>query len=678
MGKKQSAEQRATWLRDEINRHSYLYHVLDAPEIPDAEYDRLFRELQDLEKAHPELIRPDSPTRRVGEAPVDGFEPAPHRVPMLSLENAFENDEVVSFDRRVRERLGSDDGVEYAVEPKLDGAALSLTYEHGVLVRAATRGDGKTGEDVTHNARTIASIPLRLRGDDVPEVLEVRAEVYMPRAGFEAFNAKARATGDKTFANPRNAAAGSLRQLDPRMTASRPLDMFAYGVGAREGGPQLTTHRETLSQLRDWGLRVCPEADLVVGAEGCLAYHEAIMKRRDDLDYDIDGVVYKVNGLELQDELGFVSRAPRWAIAHKFPAQEQLTVVEGIEWQVGRTGAVTPVARLAPVFVGGVTVSNATLHNFDDLSRKDVRVGDTVIVRRAGDVIPEVVQVMLDRRRKGARRVKLPEVCPVCGSEVLRTEGEVVARCTGGLYCAAQRKEAIRHFASRRALDIEGLGDKLVDQLVERGWVTTPADLFSLTNEQLAGLERLAEKSASKLVASIDRARATSLERFLFALGIREVGEATAASLADYFGALDSLMAASEDDLQKVPDVGPVVASHIHVFFRQSHNLEVIQEMRDRGVHWPEHEGRQHSSDDLPLSDVTIVITGTLENFTRDELKARLQSLGAKVTGSVSKRTSYLIAGASPGSKLAKAEKIGVTIVTEAALSSLLEGERPD
>ena len=672
------AERRAAELREAIDRHSYLYHVLDAPEIPDVEYDRLFRELQELERTHPELVRPDSPTQRVGEAPVDGFDPVPHRVPMLSLDNAFDDEEVLDFDRRVRERLDRDEPIAYAVEPKLDGAAISLTYERGILARAATRGDGRTGEDVTHNARTIASIPLRLRGGGHPEILEVRGEVYMPRAGFEAFNERAREAGEKTFANPRNAAAGSLRQLDPRMTASRPLDMFVYGVGAREGGPELATHRETLAQLRDWGLRVCPEADLVVGAEGCLAYHQSIMVRRDELDYDIDGVVYKVNDLQLQSDLGFVSRAPRWAVAHKFPAQEQLTVVEGIEWQVGRTGAVTPVARLTPVFVGGVTVSNATLHNIDDLNRKDVRVGDTVIVRRAGDVIPEVVQVIGERRKKGARRVKLPKVCPICGSDVLRAEGEAVARCTGGLYCAAQRKEAIRHFASRRAMDIEGLGNKLVDQLVEQGWVTTPADLFSLTPEQLAGLDRMAEKSANKLVAALERARESSLDRFLFALGIREVGETTAASLADHFGSLDRLMAASEEELQEVPDVGPVVASHVNAFFRQSHNLEVIDEMRERGVRWPEHDGLQISRSDLPLADLTVVITGTLDGYTRDELKDRLQALGAKVTGSVSKRTSYLIVGDSPGSKLAKAEKLGVAVLDEAAVGPLLEGRQPD
>ena len=678
MGNTDPAKQRVAELREAIDHHSYLYHVLDAPEIPDVEYDRLFRELQELERAHPELIRPDSPTQRVGEAPVDGFSPAPHRVPMLSLDNAFDDEELLDFDRRVRERLDRDEPVEYAVEPKLDGAALSLIYERGILVRAATRGDGKTGEDVTHNARTIASIPLRLRGGDYPEILEVRGEVYMPRAGFEAFNEKARAAGEKTFANPRNAAAGSLRQLDPRMTASRPLDMFAYGVGAREGGPELLTHRQTLLRLRDWGLRICPEADLAIGADGCLAYHQAIMKRRDELDYDIDGVVYKVNDLALQADLGFVSRAPRWAVAHKFPAQEQLTVVEGIEWQVGRTGAVTPVARLTPVFVGGVTVSNATLHNIDDLSRKDVRVGDTVIIRRAGDVIPEVVQVIAERRKKGARRVKLPKVCPVCGSDVLRSEGEAVARCTGGLYCAAQRKEAIRHFASRRALDVEGLGDKLVDQLVERGWVTTPADVFSLTAEQLAGLDRMAEKSATKLVAAIERSRSTSLARFLFALGIRDVGEATATSLADYFGSLETLMSASEEDLQGVPDVGPIVASHVHTFFKQTHNLEVIDQMRSSGVHWPEHDGRPQTSEQLPLAELTVVITGMLESYTRDELKDRLQALGAKVTGSVSKRTSYLIAGDSPGSKLSKAEKLGVTVLDEEAVTSLLAGNVPD
>jgi DNA ligase (NAD+) len=664
-------------LREQLNYHSYRYHVLDAPEIPDAEYDRLYRELQSLEAEHPELVTPDSPTQRVGEAPVAGFAAAPHRVPMLSLDNAFSDTEVEDFDRRIRDRLETEDPIEYAVEPKLDGAAISLTYEAGRLVRAATRGDGTTGEDVTHNVRTIQSVPLRLRGTGHPELIEVRGEVYMPRAGFEALNASARESGGKTFANPRNAAAGSLRQLDPRLTAKRPLDMFVYGVGAREGGEQPATHGETLAQLREWGLRTCPESDVVSDTEGCIAYYRRIMSARDELAYDIDGVVYKVNSLAQQAQLGFVSRAPRWAIAHKFPAQEQVTVVEAIEWQVGRTGAVTPVARLTPVFVGGVTVSNATLHNIDELQRKDVRVGDSVIVRRAGDVIPEIVQILPERRPPKAKPARLPKKCPACGSDVLRAEGEAIARCTGGLICSAQRKEAIRHFASRRALDIEGLGAKLVDQLIEQELVRSPADLFTLTRAQLLQLDRMGEKSADNLLAAIDKARQTTLARFLYALGIREVGEATARALSDYFGSLERLVHASEEALQAVPDVGPVVASHVAAFFRQARNQAVLEALRAAGVRWEEHDGRRADGESAPLAGMTIVLTGSLSALTRDEAKERLTALGAKVSGSVSGKTSFVVAGDSPGSKLQKAEKLGVRILNEEGLEALLAGDIP-
>jgi DNA ligase (NAD+) len=664
-------------LRKQLDHHSYRYHVLDSPEIPDVEYDRMYRELELLERDNPQLITPESPTQRVGESPIDGFVPAPHLQPMLSLDNAFAADEVHDFDRRVRERLQEDGSVLYAVEPKLDGAALSLTYERGLLTRAATRGDGTTGENVTHNARTIPSVPLKLRGRGHPAVMEVRGEVYMPRAGFEAFNERARKAGEKTFANPRNAAAGSLRQLDPSMTAQRPLDMFAYGIGAIEGGPAFSSHSQVIEQLREWGLRACPDADKADGPEGCLEYYQRIMKSRDGLAYDIDGVVYKVDDLDKQARLGFLSRAPRWAIAHKFPAQEQVTEVESVEWQVGRTGAVTPVARLKPVFVGGVTVSNATLHNIDELQRKDVRVGDSVVVRRAGDVIPEVVQVLLERRSPDSPPIELPSVCPVCGSDVLRAEGEVVARCTGGLICTAQRKEALRHFASRRALDIEGLGNKLIDQLVENQLVETPADLFNLDQEKLLTLERMAAKSASNLLDSVEQAKQTSLARFLFALGIRDVGETTAKSLSNYFGGLAPLAAASEEELQAVPDVGPIVASHVAAFFRQPHNLEVIQSLKDFGLSWPEHEGNQQADIELPLTGINIVITGTLAELSRDEAKDRLVALGAKVTGTISKKTAFLVAGDSPGSKIAKAEKLGVTILDEAGLSTLLDGRIP-
>ncbi len=680
MAASKQAASRAAQLRKLLDEHNYRYHVLDEPSIPDAEYDQLFRELQALEADHPELLIPESPTQRVGAAPVAGFEPAPHAKPMLSLDNAFSEEAIEDFDRRVRERLDTKKPVRYALEPKLDGAAVSLTYQAGRLLRAATRGDGSIGEDITHNVRTIASVPLQLRGTGHPEMLEVRGEVYMPRAGFEALNARARAADEKTFVNPRNAAAGSLRQLDPRLTAQRPLDLFAHGIGAKEGGGALNSHQQTLAQLQDWGLRVCPETDTADGPEGCIAYYQRILNMRDDLDYDIDGVVYKVDDFTQQAALGTVSRAPRWAIAHKFPAQEQITVVAAIDWQVGRTGAVTPVARLEPVFVGGVTVSNATLHNIDELQRKDVRVGDSVIVRRAGDVIPEVVQVIADRRPAKTKIVRLPKVCPVCGSEVLRAEGEAAARCTGGLYCSAQRKEALRHFASRRALDIEGLGTKLIDQLVEAGLVHGPQNLFNLDTEALIKLERMGQKSADKLQAALQDAKQTTLARFLYALGIRDVGETTAQSLSEHFGNLAALMAASEEDLQTVPDVGPVVAAKVVAFFRQAHNQEVIAELQAAGLRWSEHAGTsadQSAAEQAPLAGVTIVLSGTIGDTPRDQIKEQLTALGAKVTNSVSKKTRFLIAGTAPGSKLAKAQKLGVTVLDEAGLERLLKGRIP-
>lgn len=663
--------ERVKKLRAEIARHNYLYYVLDRPEIPDAEYDRLFRELQELEARYPKLITPDSPTQRVGEAPLKKFGAVRHEVPMLSLANAFTAQEVVDFDRRVREKLGLEE-VEYSAEPKLDGLAVSLLYQHGRFTQGATRGDGETGEDVTQNLRTIKAIPLHLYGKGYPEVLEVRGEVYLSKQAFNELNQQARARGEKPFANPRNAAAGSLRQLDPKVTAARPLAFYAYGLGKIQGGVMPDKHSEILARLRDWGLPVAREQKVVQGVQGCLGYYRDIGARRAQLPYDIDGVVYKVNRLSYQEQLGFIARAPRWAVAHKFPAQEELTEVLDIEAQVGRTGALTPVARLKPVFVGGVTVSNATLHNQDEIDRLDVRVGDSVIVRRAGDVIPEIVGVVRERRPPHARPYHLPRHCPVCGSEVVRAAGEVTARCSGGLYCPAQRIQAVLHFASRRAMDIVGLGDKLVQQLVEQKRVETPADLYTLTPEQLAELERMGEKSAANVHGAIQKSKKTTLARFLYALGIREVGEATAQTLARHFGDLDAVMEADEQTLQNVPDIGPIVAAHIAAFFRQRHNREVIQRLRAAGVTWP--SVKRAPAACLPLAGKTFVLTGTLERMTRDEAKEKLQALGAKVSGSVSSKTSYVVAGADPGSKLDKARELNVEVLDEAALLKLLRG----
>jgi DNA ligase (NAD+) len=661
-------------LRDEIRYHNYRYHTLDDIEIPDAEYDRLMRELQALEKNYPELVTADSPTQRVGAEPSAELKTVKHRLPMLSLDNVFTEEELREFHQRVAEKLEFEDSapdLRYSAEPKLDGAAVSLLYENGVLVRGATRGDGTTGEDITHNVRTIDSVPLRLIGAGFPETLEVRGEVFMPRAGFEAYNEKARKAGEKTFVNPRNAAAGSLRQLDPKLTSERPLDMYVYSVGMVDGGELPDCHSEVISRLGEWGLKTCPESCVVRGVEGCLNFYRDIGKRRDVLAYDIDGVVYKVDSLAMQRELGFVSRAPRWAIAHKFPAQEELTVVEGVEFQVGRTGAVTPVARLAPVFVGGVTVSNATLHNIDELHRKDVRVGDTVIVRRAGDVIPEIVGVVIKRRPDKTKRVHLPKLCPVCGSHVKREEGEAVARCTGGLYCKAQRSEALKHFVSRRALDIEGLGAKLIEQLVAEERLSDPSDLFQMSKEELSNRERMGDKSADNLVRAIDASKSTTLTRFLYALGIREVGEATAAGLASYFGSLPAIQDASAEELTKVPDVGPVVARRVRSFFEEKHNLDVIKRMQRLGVHWADSEPMQ-VAEDGPLLGKTFVITGSLPTMTRDEAKSLIQKEGGKVTGSVSSKTDFLVAGEKAGSKLRKAQQLGVAVLDEAELRKLI------
>ena len=661
-------------LREAIERHNFAYYVLADPVVPDAEYDRLMQRLQKLESQHPELITPDSPTRRVGIAPVGEFAEIQHQVPMLSLGNVFTEADLLDFDRRVRERLkaaGEDIAqLQYAAEPKLDGAAVSLRYESGVLVQAATRGDGTNGEDITHNIRTIRSVPLKLRGRKAPAVLEARGEVFMPKEGFLAYNRRAIQKGEKPFVNPRNAAAGSLRQLDPRLTAERPLDVFFYGLGETEGWELPGKHSQVLERLQELGLRTCPEAEVEEGIQGCLAYYEHIGRKRDDLPYEIDGVVYKVNELAQQALLGAVSRAPRWAIAHKFPAQEELTVVRGVEFQVGRTGALTPVARLQPIFVGGVTVSNATLHNIDDLRRKDVRVGDTVIVRRAGDVIPEIVKVVKEWRPAKARPVRLPKRCPVCKSDVMRVEGEAVARCIGGLVCAAQRKESIRHFASRRAMDIEGLGAKLVEQLVEQGLVENPADLYTLSVEEIAGLERMGPKSAHNLLETLSRSKSTSFNRFLFALGIREVGEATALSLATHFESLNELMAADEGNLQQVPDVGPIVAAHIRAFFQEDRNRRIIKKLIKTGIRWPTPHAR--ATRESPLAGKTIVLTGTLSSMTREEAKERLAALGAKVTGSVSKSTDFVVVGENPGSKLLRAAELNVRRLEESELLEIL------
>ncbi len=662
---------RAAHLRAEIERHNHAYYALDAPTIPDAEYDRLFRELLEIEAAHPELRTSDSPTLRVGGAPLPEFRQVTHAVPMLSLNNAFSAEEAEAFDRRCREGLGRE-RIDYACEPKYDGLAITLRYERGVFVQGATRGDGFTGEDVTQNLRTVRNIPLRLRGQEVPAVLEVRGEVLMLRGDFDRLNARQRERGEKEFANPRNAAAGSLRQLDPKVTARRPLRFFAYGVAdPRAVTPAPTLHSELMERLAAWGFPVAKERAVVQGAKGLLGYYARIGAARRALPYDIDGVVYKADRLADQEALGHVSRAPRFAIAHKFPAEEALTTVEAIDVQVGRTGAITPVARLAPVFVGGVTVTNATLHNEDEVRRKDVRVGDTVIVRRAGDVIPEVVAVVPERRPILAPEFVMPKACPVCASAIERPEDEAIARCSGGLFCPAQRKQALLHFASRRAMDIEGLGEKLADQLIDNAIVKTPADLYNLGILALANLERMAEKSAANLLAAIETSRQTTLARFIYALGIRNVGEATAKDLARHFGSLDALMTADIDALQRVPEVGPVVAASIARFFAERHNVEVIEQLRAAGVHWP--EGEPAAGATAPLAGKTFVLTGTLPTLTRDEARELIEARGGKVAGSVSKKTDYVVAGTEAGSKLSKARELGVTILDEAQLMALLE-----
>ncbi|MFC3284432.1 NAD-dependent DNA ligase LigA [Litchfieldella rifensis] len=658
-------------LRAELEDANYRYYVLDDPVMTDADYDHKLRRLQDIEAEYPELVTPDSPTQRVGAPPAEGFPEVEHAVPMLSLDNAFDEDELRAFVKRLGERLERDgESLVFCCEPKLDGAAVSLVYEHGVLVSGATRGDGRTGEGITTNLRTLRSVPLKLRGDNVPELVEVRGEVTMSHSGFENLNARAREEGGKGFANPRNAAAGSLRQLDPRITATRPLEFCAYQVARLEPDAGIATHSELMARLRDYGFRTSPALEVVEGGQGLLDYCRRLGEQRDELGYDIDGAVIKVDDLRLQRELGFVARAPRWAIAFKFPAQEQTTRLNDVEFQVGRTGAITPVARLEPVTVAGVTVSNATLHNQDEIARLGVMIGDRVIVRRAGDVIPQIVRVLQDQRPREAREIVFPDRCPVCDSQIERPEGEVAARCSGGLYCPAQRKEALKHFASRRALDIDGLGEKLIDQLVERGWVETAADLFRLEAERLAELPRMAQKSSENLVASLDKAKHTTLARFIYALGIREVGEATANNLARHFGTLAALMDAEVADLEAVNDVGPVVAEHIHTFFQQPHNRDTIDDLIAQGMQWEEEEIGERPQ---PLNGQTWVLTGTLESMTRDEGKARLQALGAKVSGSVSKKTAGVVAGPGAGSKLTKAEELGVDVLDEDEFLKRLE-----
>jgi DNA ligase (NAD+) len=665
------ARSRAQWLRTELNRHAHAYYVLDNPSIPDADYDVMFRELQSLEAAHPELISSDSPTQRVGGAPLPEFSQVAHDVPMLSINNGFADDDIWAFDKRVREGLEATAEVAYACELKFDGLAINLRYEHGVLTQASTRGDGSTGEDVTANIRTVRSIPLRLHGDRPPALIDIRGEVLMFKTDFQRLNQRQRDAGQKEFANPRNAAAGSLRQLDSRITAQRSLRFFAYGIGRLDGAALPATHEALLDWYGTMGVAVCAERAVVSGAAGLLAFFSSIAAKRAQLPYDIDGVIYKVNRLDQQQTLGFVSRAPRFAIAHKFPAEEATTVVQDIVVQVGRTGAVTPVARLAPVSVGGVTVTNATLHNEDEVRRKDIRIGDTVIVRRAGDVIPEVVANVPERRPAGAREFVMPTQCPVCGSAIVRPEEEAVARCSGGwVSCAAQRKGGLLHFVSRRAMDIEGLGEQLVEQLVDRGLVTTPADFYKLGLVMLAELDRMAQKSAQNLLDALEKSKSTTLARFIYALGIRHVGESTAKSLARHFGRLDALLDASEEQILAVDDIGPVVAHSILTFLHDPINRELIAQLRAAGLQWDESEPEQHSRH---LTGKTFVLTGTLPTLKRDEAAAMIEAAGGKVSGSVSKKTSYVVAGEEAGSKLAKAEELGVAILDEVGLRHLLE-----
>ena len=667
----ESVLQRYQCLKDDLNQHNHAYYVLDDPSIPDSEFDRLMRELQVIEQDYPSLITVDSPSQRVGGVALDSFSQVKHEMPMLSLDNAFSDSEMADFDRRIKDRINLDISQQmiYACEPKLDGVAVSLLYKKGLLERAATRGDGLVGEDITANVRTINSIPLRLQGKKIPEILEVRGEIYMPKAGFNQLNKKAKQAGEKAFVNPRNAAAGSLRQLDSKITATRPLEMCAYSVGQYQGEDKPESHFQMLQMLGGLGFKINQHIKQVDGIDACEDYYQHLAAMRDQLDYDIDGIVYKVNEFKLQERLGFVAKAPRWAIARKFPAQEEMTRLLDVEFQVGRTGAVTPVARLEPVFVGGVTVGNATLHNADEINRLGVCIGDTVIVRRAGDVIPQIVKVVLDRRPQGAEPILFPERCPVCQSAVKRAEGEAVARCTGGLFCGAQTKEAIKHYASRKAMDIDGLGDKLVDALVDNELIYSVADLYDLELERLINLERMAQKSAENILQSVEASKQTTLPKFLYSLGIREVGEATAQTLANNFGNLDAIKAASVEQLLEVDDVGPIVARHIVDFFNNPDNVSIVEALITAGVNWKDID---QSSDSLPLKGQTWVLTGTMETMSRAEAKDRLQLLGAKVAGSVSAKTYAVVAGPGAGSKLKKAQTLDVQVLSEQSLIDFL------
>lgn len=660
-----SIETQLEHLREKLREYEYHYHVLDNPLVPDAEYDRLMNELKNLEWQHPELITSDSPTQRVGAKPLDGFAQITHETPMLSLDNAFSDDDLTGFLRRIEDRIAiNSNQIEFCCEPKLDGLAVSILYVDGVLTQAATRGDGTTGEDITANIRTIRNIPLKLKSSNPPHRLEVRGEVFMPQQGFEQLNEKALAKGEKTFANPRNAAAGSLRQLDPKITRQRPLMLNAYNIGVYESDDELpTTHFDRLQWLKTLGIPVNAEITLATGSQALTAFYQKIQAKRSSLGYDIDGTVLKVNKIVLQEQLGFISKAPRWAIAYKFPAQEEMTILNDVEFQVGRTGAITPVAKLEPVFVAGVTVSNATLHNGDEIERLGIAIGDTVIIRRAGDVIPQIVGVVAERRLDNAKKIAFPTACPVCNSAVVRVEGEAVARCTGGLFCGAQRKEALKHFVSRKAMDIDGVGEKLIEQLMERELIRTPADLFKLDHTTLMRLERMGEKSANNALQSIEKAKNTTLARFLFALGIRDVGESTAQNLANHFGTLDAIRQADLDTLKQVQDVGEVVANRLFQFWQEPHNIEVVEDLIAQGVKWQDVVPQEIA--DNPLKDKTVVLTGTLTQLTRDQAKSLLQKLGCKVSGSVSSKTDYLIAGEKAGSKLAKAQELGVKILSE-------------
>jgi DNA ligase (NAD+) len=654
-----------------IEEYNYQYYVLDNPSVPDAEYDRQMLALQTIEQQYPDLLTDDSPSQKVGDMPLPDFKQVTHEVPMLSLDNAFDRESFLAFEKRMQDRLKNTNEITYSCEPKLDGLAVSLLYENGKLVRGATRGDGRVGENITANVRTIRNIPLTLRGDNYPQRLEVRGEVIMTRDGFIKLNKTQLQQEKKVFANPRNAAAGSLRQLDSRITAKRPLLFFTYSLGLVENEqyPLADCHSARLKQLSDWGLPLSKELQVAEGAEACLDYYQHLGNIRDSLNYDIDGVVFKADVIELQKTLGFVARAPRWAIAHKFPAQEEMTVVQEVEFQVGRTGAITPVARLEPVFVGGVTVSNATLHNADEIERLGLKVGDTVIIRRAGDVIPQVVSVIIDKRHKNARDIVFPETCPICDSAIEKLDDEAIARCTGGLYCAAQLKESMKHFASRKAFDIDGLGDKIIEQLVDQKLVKTPADFFSLEFVQISNLERMGEKSAANLIQSLEKCKQTTLAKFIYSLGIREVGEATAANLAAHYCELEAIKHANMESLQEVSDVGSIVAQHLINFFAEEHNVQVIDGLIAAGIDWPIIE--KIKIDTLPLSGQTFVLTGTLEQMDRNAAKATLQSLGAKVAGSVSAKTSCVVAGEKAGSKLAKAESLGVKVINEQEMLDL-------